>query len=150
MTVVRNFVGVDLDTDRVKELLDSPNNEYVKDENISKIVDRVTNWVNTQTNVSDYPSVNVVDAIYAISVWQTYMMYSESISESLKLQDMEGTYQKLMSFREIAITYARAIGIVWPLDRFGMPITDDVDKIKANYGFAGIYSTLTLDDVYKD
>ena len=150
MTVVRNFVGVDLDTERVKELLDSPNNDYVKDDNIGKIIDRVTNWVDTQTDVSNYASVNVVDAIYAISVWQTYMMYSESISESLKLHDMEGTYQKLMSFREIAITYARAIGIVWPLDRFGMPITNDIEKIKVNYGFAGVYSTSTLKDVYGD
>ena len=141
--------GTQLTTEKVRSLLDSPSNEFLGDQSIITVVKRSYNWVNSETDISDYEGESVIDAIYAFAIWQLYMIYVESVSEYFKLQTPKMIMTRLQEFQSVAVLYCKAIGIVWPLDKDGQMKGMNIDEINVNYGYSNAMGVLTLHDVYE-
>ena len=137
-----------LNTDKVRSLLDSPSNSFLTDNAIIDVVKRSYNWVNSETTIGDYEDASVIDAIYAFAIWQVYMIYVESVSEYFKLQTPRMIMTRLEEFQSVAILYCKSIGIVWPLDKDGHIKGMNVDEINVSYGYSSAMGVLTLHDVY--
>jgi len=151
MTDVGITIGsIVLDSDNVRDLMDKPSKEFLSDNTVVKIIKRCYGWINGETKISEYDAQDVVDAVYSFAVWQTYMVYVESISEYFQQQSAGIVMKRLEEFQSIAILYLRSIGIVWPLDKNGELRGMDVEHIKINYGYSNASGVLTLSDVYDD
>jgi len=149
MTDVGIMVGnVALNSDSVRQLMDSPSNNYLSDDTCIRIIKRCYRWVNSETDISGHSDDSVVDAIYALAVWQCYMVYVESVSEFFQNQTPRMIMTRLEEFQGVAILYLKSIGIIWPLDDKGNLRGMDIEKIKINYGYSDAVGVLTLNDVY--
>ena len=142
--------GVTLETATVRQLLDSPANSFLTDAAVEKVLVRSYNWVIGKIDTDDHSGQSIADAIYAFSVWQLYMVYTESISEYITEQSPSVVMKRVDDFRKAAVIYLEAIGIAWPLDKDGVLDVKNIKAINAKYGYSGVAGIATMTEVYRE
>ena len=105
------LLELDLTEAEVKKLLDQPAQKFLKTETIVSLNKRAFNIIDYQIDINEENRKIVVDCIYAITAWQAFGAYGNSISQTLQLQDIEAYKTNLDHYRDIAYNYAALIGI---------------------------------------
>ena len=145
VTIADPVNGVTLTVESVRKLLDSPSNGFLSEDGITLMLNRSYNWVVNKIDVTEFSGQSIADAIYAFTVWQSYMIYLESVSEYLKEQNPKMVVERADDFRKVAMLYLEAIGIKWPLDKDGIM---NVKDINVQYGYCNASMSVTLSEVY--
>lgn len=99
----------------LENLLDDPVKEFLKSDTIDSILKRVYNFVSNQIVIDEMNKLNVIDAIYAIASWECNIIYGNSISKSIRLDDIGAYTTNINHLRMLAEKYAALIGV--DLDR---------------------------------
>ena len=102
---------LELKASEVKKLLDQPAQKFLKTETIIALYTRAYNSVTYQITIDSNNKDIVKDAIHAITAWQAFGAYGNSISQSLQLQDIEAYEANLRHYKEVAVSACALIGI---------------------------------------
>lgn len=102
---------MELKESKVKELLDQPAQKFLKIETITAVIVRAYNMIFYQIDINTANKIVVVDAIYAIAAWHCFGAYGNSISATLKLQDIGAFRANLEYYKELAKSAAALINV---------------------------------------
>lgn len=139
------FEALALVESEVKTLLDEPARKFLQDATVLAILKRVYNLVFDQIDITVNPpatgnQIIVKDAIYAISAWESFGVYGQSISTNIQLQDISAYRANLDHLEGIAKRYAVRIGINLNPDE-ATPMDDPIPVIKTGGSFIDIDRT---------
>lgn len=105
------FEELDLTVAKVKLFLDIRSAEFLQDETIVAVLQRSYNYVSGKITINEENQVIVIDAIQAISTWQCYGIFGQSISNVLQIQDIDAYKTNLEYYKSVAAEAATNIGI---------------------------------------
>lgn len=111
MTLPIPIGDLQITADDMRSILDSPSNNFLGEKTIDIKTNMAFNYVNAEINISDYPDVNVRDAVMQFGAWQLYMVYIESISDFIRAQTPTIVENRLTTLRESADLFLKVIGI---------------------------------------
>lgn len=102
---------LDIKDSEIKELLDDPVQKFLKDATIRAMINRDYNLIAYQIEITADNAENVKDAIRAMAVYECFVSYGQSISNTLQLQDISAYRANVENLKTIADRYAALIGI---------------------------------------
>lgn len=105
------YPDVSIPRAQVRNLLDQPAEEFLKDETIDAVIKRGYNIVFSQSAISVSNLNQVKDLIEAIAVWHSYGAYVNTMGESLDGNMGDNYKGKLMHYKEIAVGLGNIFGI---------------------------------------
>lgn len=94
-----------------KQLLDIPAQEFLTNEIVLIVTRKIYNLVFDQIDINEDNKIIVKDAIEAISAWQCFGIYGQSVSSKLQLQDISAFKTNSENYKEMAQLYAARIQI---------------------------------------
>ena len=128
---------LELKASEVKKLLDQPAQKFLKTDTLIALYTRAYNSISYQIVIDTDNQTVVTDAIHAITAWQAFGAYGNSISQTLQLQDIQAYEANLRHYKDVASTAAALIGI--DLLKLGdnaiPPLSDPVPFISSGGSF---------------
>ncbi len=121
----------------IKDYLDQPAAEFVKQVTMNTIHKRSYNTVTFQIEIAAANQVQCIDVIYAITVWHVYGAYMNAMSDVLQDTNKFEFMNKLKHYKGIAIGLGNVLGIDITGERVAI---DDTQVIASGVGLS----------VYKD
>ena len=95
----------------IEDFLDKPAAEFLGDKTIEQILLRAYNTVFFQTTIDTDNQTQVTDVINAITVWQVFGAYMNSMSDNLQDTNKFEFMNKLKHYRDIARGLGNLLGI---------------------------------------
>lgn len=107
----------------IKDFLDKPAEEYLKESTITQILNRSYNTVFVQTTIDVGNQSQVTDVINAITVWQTFGAYMNSMPEILEETNKFEFLNKLKHYKDIAVGLGNILGIAVSGEKIKLDVT---------------------------
>ena len=111
MTVIETIGTIEVTTEHVRQLLDSPDNQSLNDNTITNRISMAFDYISNKIDITTYDDIKIVNAVYSFGTWQLYMTSIESINKYLNSQNPNDSIVILEHFKSLAIVYMNEIGI---------------------------------------
>ncbi len=117
------YEELDLKETGVKDILDDPAVQYLKQKSIQAVLTRTYDYFAFQIEI-DTPRINIIkNAIYATAAWHCYIIYGQSISHQLELQDIGSFKANVEHYKMMAEQFASLLNV--DLSRTSDPVLND-------------------------
>ncbi len=126
----------------IKDYLDQPAAEFVKQVTMNTIHKRSYNTITFQIEIDAANQVQCVDVIYAITVWHVFGAYMNSMSDNLQDTNKFEFMNKLKHYRGIA----EGLGNILGISVSGEKIPIDTTQIIASGVGLSVYKDTTYYD----
>lgn len=145
LTFTQVFPDLDVSRKIIRDFLDNPAEEYLKNTTIETILLRSYNTIFVQTTIDTDNQVQIIDIIYAITVWQVFGAYMNSMPEILEETNKFEFMNKLRHYKNIAIGLGNIFGIIVSGEKIKL---DSTQIIASGSGISNLKDTTYFDGAH--